>query len=124
MPYRILADLVVVAHLGFIVFVMAGALLALRWPRAAWVHLPAAAWGVGIELFGWTCPLTPLEHWLRAAAGGEAYGGGFVEHYVLPVVYPPGLTRSVQTALGAIVLATNLVLYGLVWRSWRRRRHR
>lgn len=124
MPYRGLADLVLVAHLGFILFVMAGALLALRWPRAAWVHLPAAAWGVAIELFGWTCPLTPLENWLRAAAGAQTYPGGFVEQYVLPVVYPPGLTRTVQTALGGIVLATNLVLYSLAWRRWRRRTRR
>jgi uncharacterized membrane protein YhhN len=95
MLYRWLADLVVVLHFGFVLFVVGGGLLALRWPRLARVHLPTAVWGVLIEFGGWLCPLTPLENWLRRRSGGAGYAGGFVEHYVLPVLYPSGLTRGV-----------------------------
>jgi len=121
MPYAALADLVLTLHLGFVVFAVAGGLLVLRWPRLAWVHLPAAAWGVAIELFGWTCPLTPLENELRRAAGAGAYTGGFVEHYLVPVVYPPGLTRTVQVALGVGLAAGNAGVYALAWRRRQRR---
>ncbi|SOY53140.1 conserved hypothetical protein; putative membrane protein [Cupriavidus taiwanensis] len=116
-----LADLVVIAHALFIVFVVAGGLLVLRWPRAAWVHLPAAVWGVLIEWAGWICPLTPLENTLRRAAGQAGYGGGFVERYLLPLIYPAGLTPAVQLWLGLAVLVVNVAVYAL-W--WRRRRHR
>jgi len=119
MPYAALADLVLIVHLGFVVFVVAGGLLVLRWPRVAWVHLPAAAWGVAIELFGWTCPLTPLENELRQAAGAAAYTGSFVEHYLVPVVYPPGLTRAVQIALGVALAALSAGVYALAWRRHR-----
>jgi hypothetical protein len=113
---RILADVVVGVHALFVAFVVAGGLLALRWPWVAAVHLPAAVWGALIELQGWVCPLTPLEKSLRAAAGEAGYQGGFIEHYLLPVLYPAGLTRSVQVVLGSLVVVINLVIYGLVVR--------
>jgi hypothetical protein len=124
MIYRLLADLVVALHLAFVVFVMLGGLLALRWPRASWVHVPAAAWGVTIELGGWVCPLTPLENALRRAAGEAGYAGGFVERYLLPVVYPGGLTREVQLVLAAAVVGVNVVVYALAWQHRARSRGR
>lgn len=119
MSYRVLADLVVVLHLGFVVFVVLGGLLVLRWGWVAWLHLPAALWGALIEFGGWVCPLTPLEQWLRRRAGESGYEGGFVEHYVLPVLYPGELTRELQIALGAGVVVVNLGIYA--WVLWRRR---
>lgn len=116
------ADLVVLAHLAFIVFVVLGGLLVIRWPRVAWLHLPAAAWGAVVELTGRVCPLTPLENRLRAAAGSAGYEGGFIEHYLIPLVYPPGLTRTHQIALGALVIIVNLGLYALAIRRTRQRR--
>lgn len=121
MIYRLAADLVVVVHLGFVAFVLFGALLVLRWPRAAWVHLPVAVYGAAIEFVGWVCPLTPLENHLRRRGGEAGYPGGFVEHYLLPVLYPSGLTKEVQITLGLIVLALNLGIYAIVLRRWRRR---
>jgi hypothetical protein len=121
MPYGALADAVLVLHLCFIVFVVSGGLLALRWRRVAWLHLPAAGWGALVQLAGWICPLTPLENALRRAAGGEGYETTFVERYLIPVVYPDALTREVQIGLGLLVLAVNAGVYGLVWRRWRRR---
>lgn len=120
MPYRLLADAVLVLHLLFVAFVVAGGLLALRWPRAAWLHLPALAWGLAIEFIGWTCPLTPLENTLRRWGGEAGYGGGFIDHYLLPLLYPPALTRELQWTLGAGLVAFNLLVYALVLR---RRRH-
>ncbi len=120
MIYRLLADALVVGHLGFVFFVVAGALPALRWPRVAWIHLPCAIWGAGIELVGGVCPLTPLENRLRAAAGQNGYEGGFVEHYLLPILYPGGLTREIQVLLGVAVVLINVVVYG--WLLLRRRR--
>ena len=120
MIQRILADAVVALHLAFIVFVVAGGLLALRWRWAPLVHLPAAAWGVFVEVTGRVCPLTPLENSLRQAAGASGYTGGFVEHYVVPIVYPAGLTPSVQLALAAVVVVANVIVYAAV--GWRRRR--
>jgi hypothetical protein len=121
MPYTLLADAVVVMHLGFVAFVVCGGLLALwrRW--AAFVHLPAAAWGVYIELTGGICPLTPLENRLRALGGESAYSGDFVERYLMPVLYPAGLERDSQTTLGLLALALNIALYVWVWRRSRRR---
>ena len=122
MAYRALADLVVAVHLAFVLFVVGGGLLVLRWPRLAWLHLPAAAWGAVVELAGWVCPLTPLENALRERAGLAAYSGDFVARYVLPVLYPGDLTRTVQLARGSAVLLVNAAVYGrLVWR-WRRSR--
>lgn len=120
--YRIAADLVVVVHLAFVLFVVGGGLFVLRRPRVAWVHLPVAAYGALIELVGWICPLTPLENRLRRAAGEEGYEGGFVEHYLLPVLYPERLTPRVQLVLGLLVILVNAAVYG--WVLHRRRRGR
>lgn len=119
--FRLLADLVVLVHLAFVVFVVAGGLLVWRRPRWLWLHLPAAAWGAVVELGGFVCPLTPLERALRRRAGEAPYGGSFVEEYVLPLLYPVGLTRELQWVLGAGVLAVNGLVYGLLWRRWRAR---
>ncbi len=113
------ADLVALGHLFFVLFVVLGGLLVLRWRWLAWVHLPCAVWGVLIEFSGWVCPLTPLENRLRRLAGEAGYAGGFVEHYLLPLLYPAGLTRSVQIGLGLFALLINLAVY--LWILRRRR---
>ena len=118
MSLAVLADLVLVAHLGFLLLVIFGALLALRWRWAPLVHMPALIWGAWIELTGGICPLTPLENDLRRAAGGSGYEESFIEHYIVPVIYPPGLTPAIQTGLGAALILWNLVLYGWVVRRW------
>ncbi|MHB1374434.1 MAG: DUF2784 domain-containing protein [Thauera sp.] len=120
MLHRFAADAVLVLHLAFIVFVLVGGLLALRWRRAPWLHLPAAAWGVYIELSGGLCPLTPLENSLRRAAGEAGYAGGFIEHYLLPVIYPAGLTHEIQYLLAAIVVGVNVLAYAWVLAARRR----
>jgi hypothetical protein len=117
--YRLLADAVLLAHAAFVAFVVLGGLLTLRWPRLAWLHLPAAPWGAGIEFAGGICPLTPLENHWRRLAGEQGYAGGFIEHYVLALLYPDGLTREVQLALGILVLAINAAIYAFVWRRKR-----
>ena len=117
MWYRLLADLVLLLHLTFVLFVVAGGLLVLRWPRMAWLHLPAAAWGAVVELTGWICPLTPLENELRVLAGVDTYGAGFIEHYILSLLYPAGLTRDVQVILGMIVIGVNAAVYGWLGRG-------
>ena len=111
MGYRLAADALVLAHGAFILFAVFGGLLALRWRWLALLHLPAAAWAVLVEAAGWICPLTPLEVSLRIAAGQAGYQGGFVEHYLVPVIYPAGLTRGLQFALAAFVLAVNAGVY-------------
>jgi hypothetical protein len=116
LPYGVLADLVLVVHLGFVLFVALGGLLVFRWPRLAWIHLPAAAWGALIEFTGGLCPLTPLENHLRRLAGEAGYAGGFVEHYVTAVLYPGGLTRGAQLVLGTLVLLVNAVIYRRILR--------
>ncbi|MHB8707575.1 MAG: DUF2784 domain-containing protein [Desulfuromonadales bacterium] len=117
MSSRLVADFIVIVHLAFIVFVILGGLLALRWRPVVLLHLPAVLWGALIEFTGGICPLTPLEQRLRQAAGETGYGGGFVEHYVIPVIYPHWLTRPTQLALGLFVIAVNLAVYSwLVWR--------
>jgi hypothetical protein len=110
------ADLVVVVHFAFVVFVVLGGLLVLRWPKVAYLHIPAAVWGAAIEFAGWICPLTPLEHWLRGRGGGATYSGGFIEHYILPLLYPSALTRTIQILLGLLVLVVNLLVYWYVIR--------
>lgn len=111
MIYRLLADLVVVLHLGFVLFVALGGLL-VRWRRAAAiVHLPCAAYGAAIEVWGWICPLTPLENRLRALGGARGYAGGFVEHYLVPLVYPAPLTHGAQLLLGLLVVVLNAAIY-------------
>ena len=121
MIYRWLADVVVLVHGAFVVFVMAGAFLALRWRWLVWLHVPAAVWGVLIEYAGWICPLTPLENALRARAGESGYTGDFVEHYVLRALYPAGLTHAAQWALGSLALGVNIVAYTLLIRQSRLR---
>lgn len=121
---RLLADLVVGVHFAFVLFVVLGGLLVLRWRALAWLHLPAALWGAAIEFAGWICPLTPLENHLRRLAGQAGYSGGFVENYILPVLYPAGLTRGVQIGLGVAVFAINTAVYTWVFVLARRRRHR
>jgi len=121
MIHRLAADAVLLLHLGFILFVLLGGLLALRWRRAPLLHLPAAGWGVYVELSGSLCPLTPLENHLRIAAGEAGYAGGFIEHYLLPVIYPAGLTPEIQYMLAAIALGVNALVYAWVWSARRRR---
>ncbi len=121
MLHGILADLVVVVHFAFVVFVVAGGALAFRWPWIPWLHLPAAVWGVLLEFQGWICPLTPLEQELRRRAGEAGYAGGFVEHYLLPILYPGGLTREIQIALGVLVVVINAGVYGGLLLRKRRR---
>lgn len=111
MPYHFLAELVVLLHAAFVLMVVFGGFAVLRWPRLAWIHLPAAAWGALIEIAGWVCPLTPLENKLRQMSGQPGYGGGFIEHYVVPVLYPPGLTREIQVGLGIAVVLLNSAVY-------------
>jgi hypothetical protein len=122
MPYRFFADALVVFHLAFVTFVIFGGLLVVRWPRAAFAHLPAAAWGVFIEWSGLLCPLTPLENHLRELGNEAGYQGSFVNHYVMPVLYPEGLTREIQFILGAGILILNVTLYVITARRLRRER--
>lgn len=124
MPYALLADLVVVLHGLFIVFVVLGGILALRWRWVIWLHLPAAAWGALVELAGWWCPLTPLENRYRRMAGQEGYSGGFIETYLVPIIYPGALTREIQVALGVSVVVINVAIYAWVLRSRRAARGR
>ena len=121
MLYRLAADAVLVLHLAFVVFVVLGGILVLRWRKLAWAHLPAVAWGALIEFSGWICPLTPLEIALRHAAGDAAYAGDFVEHYIVTLLYPESLTRDVQVALGIVVVLLNAVIYGAVLQRQHRR---
>lgn len=119
--FRLAADLVVVLHAAFVLFVLAGGVLVLRWRWSAWVHLPAVAWGVLVEYAGWICPLTPLEDELRRRAGAAVYSGDFIGRHVLPLLYPATLTRQTQLLLGSLALVVNVVVY---WRVIRRRRSR
>jgi hypothetical protein len=112
--YQLLADTVVLLHLGFILFVAVGWMAVARWWRVAFLHLPAVAWGALVEIGGWYCPLTSLEIWFRRQAGVGGYGGGFVDRYVVPIVYPESLPRGVQIGLGLAVLAINGVAYGRI----------
>jgi len=118
---RFTADVIVLLHLAFILFVAVGGLFVLRWPKLAWAHLPAVVWGALIELAGWICPLTPLENRLRAAAGDVAYTGGFIDRYIMPIVYPAGLTRGIQLGLAAAVVIVNLIFYGTLMIRRKRR---
>jgi hypothetical protein len=114
--YGLLADLTVLLHAAFILFAVFGGLLAVRWPRIAWLHVPAVLWAAFMEFSGRICPLTPLENHYRELAGENGYTGGFIEHYILPVIYPAGLTRDIQLGLGLGVLVVNIVAYGIVIR--------
>ena len=116
MIFRLLADAVVVLHAAFVIFVVFGGFVVLRWRWVVWLHAPAAVWGALVELGGWICPLTPLENWLRGRAGDAGYSGGFIEHYVLHVLYPSGLTRTAQWILGGAVVVINVAVYSRVLR--------
>ena len=120
MPYRLLADAVLIVHVTYIAFAVLGGLLVLRWRRVAWIHVPALVWAIAIEYAGWWCPLTPLENRFRTLSGSGAYETGFVERYLLPLIYPVGLTRKVQIALGTFVLLVNVGVYLWVLRAPRR----
>jgi hypothetical protein len=119
MTYRLLADALVLFHFAFVVFAVMGGLLAFRWRWVPLLHLPALTWSAAVEFNGWDCPLTPWENALRVAGGEAGYSGGFIEHYLLPVLYPAALTRELQWTLGTALVAFNLVVYLLLW--WRRR---
>jgi len=116
MIYRALAGLVVALHMAFVLFAALGGFLALKWRRAAWFHIPAALWAALIEFAGWECPLTPLENWLRRLGGEAGYQTGFIEHYLIPVIYPASFTRGLHVALGFLVLGVNLAIYWTIWR--------
>ena len=122
MRYRLLADALVVLHFAFIAFAIGGGLLVLARRWLAWLHLPVAAWALWTEFTASICPLTPWEQALRHAAGQAGYRGGFVEHYLIPVIYPPGLTPALQVELGVAVFAINAAIYVFVWRRWRQER--
>jgi hypothetical protein len=124
MIHRIAADLVLLLHLAFIVFVVLGGGLVLIRPRLSWVHLPAVIWGAFVELAGLVCPLTPLENRLRVASGSAGYTGGFIDRHLIPVVYPPDLSRPIQIALGLAVVLINAVFYALLVRRGYRPRGR
>jgi hypothetical protein len=121
MGYSLLADLTVLVHLLFVLFVVFGGIAVLRRPWLAWVHLPAAIWGATVELMGWVCPLTPLEGHFRRLGGESGYGGGFIQHYLEPLLYPLGLTAERQVLLGLGVVGITAVVYA---RFWQQRRHR
>ncbi|MGO4395308.1 DUF2784 domain-containing protein [Variovorax sp. M-6] len=114
MTDRLLADAVLLLHGLFILFAVLGGLLVWRWPRLAWLHLPAVAWAACVAVTGWDCPLTPLEIALRRSAGEAGYSGGFIDHYLLGTIYPEGLTRPVQVASGVGVALLNAVVYALL----------
>lgn len=120
MPYRIAADLVLAAHLGFILFVVLGGLLAVRFRWMIFVHLPAAFWGAFVEISGRICPLTIWENSFRRSAGESGYTDSFVEHYLLPIIYPQGLTRSVQLWLAGLVIIANVVIYAWLLYRWKK----
>lgn len=123
MLHRWLADAILVLHFAFVVFVVLGGLLVLRWPRLAWLHVPVALYGATIEFLGFICPLTPLENSLRRAGGEAGYEGGFIEHYMTAALYPEGLTREVQLILGVGVIVLNAGIYALLVRRRMRARH-
>ena len=116
MTYHLAATAIALLHLAFIAFVLLGAFLVLKWPKLMWVHVPAAVWGVLIEFGGWWCPLTKWENQFLRAAGRAGYDTGFVAHYIMPIIYPPGLTRGMEIALGIIVLVVNVAVYVRVFR--------
>ena len=119
MAFRLLADATVVIHFAFVLFVVAGGLLVLRWPRLAFVHLPAAIWGAWVEFAGWICPLTPIENWLRRRGGEAVYTASFVDQYITPILYPSSLSREIQWVLGGVVVTVNVCVYLLILRRVR-----
>jgi len=122
MLYGILSDIVVLIHLAFAFFAVLGAVLIIWWRWVVWLHLPAVLWAIWIELTGGVCPLTPLENWLRNRAGQGGYRGDFVQHYLMPMLYPVDLTRNIQILLGLVVIFINAALYGYLFYQYRRRK--
>ena len=118
MPYSLLADLVIILHFLFVIFAVIGALLAFKWRKIIWIHIPVVIWAAYIEFSNQICPLTPLEKSLRMKGGESSYTGGFIEHYIIPVLYPPGLTSEIQLLLGCLVLIINIVIYWYVVRYY------
>lgn len=114
--YNLLANTVIAVHFLFIVFVVCGGLFVICWPRMAFVHLPAIAWGAAVEIFGWICPLTPLENYLRQLADGGSYSGDFIAQYLLPIIYPENMTATMQQILGGLVITINIIFYALAIR--------
>ena len=114
--HLLLAELIVILHLLFIVFAMFGGLLVIKWPRLVWLHIPVVVWGALTEFLGLICPLTPLEIWLRQQAGADPYQGGFISHYLMPLIYPPGLTPGMQWLLGGGLVIFNILIYTWVYR--------
>ena len=119
MIYRIAADLVVLIHFAFIIFVVVGGFLVIRWHKVSLLHIPAAVWGVLIEFTGGICPLTPLENQLRLMGGEAGFSGGFIDKYIIPLIYSDELTRTIQIMLGSIVIVINVLVYGYL--LWKRR---
>jgi len=117
--YSIIADIVVIIHFLFILFVVMGGVLVLRWPKLAWVHLPAVVWGALVELRGWICPLTPLENYFRDLAGKNVYSGDFIEKYLLPIIYPATITPFIQQILGTAVILFNVIIYHSIIKKYR-----
>ena len=120
--YLLLADLIVLIHFLFVVFALLGGILVLKWKKLIWLHLPALLWGIFIEFSGWICPLTPLEIQLRRLAGADLYQGGFISHYLVPLIYPPGLTPDTQWLLGGILITVNIAIYSWVFICRQKRR--
>ena len=114
----LLADLILIVHALFIVFVIFGGLIVLKWHKVLWLHIPCAIWGALIEFFGWICPLTYLENYFRQLGNVNYYEGSFIQHYLMPMIYPPGLTTDIQILLGVTVIVINLIVYCFVWRYW------
>lgn len=124
MLYSLLADIIVIIHLAFIIFVVLGGILVLKWKRIIWLHIPAAIWGALIEFMGWICPLTPLENRFRMMAGDSGYTGDFIARYILPLIYPGALTRGIQILLGVFVIVINIAIYAyIIWRYVARRKN-
>jgi hypothetical protein len=119
--YSLLADLVLVAHLAFVLFALLGGALVWRYPRVLWVHLPVLIWGVVVEWANWICPLTPLENHLLRLGGAAGYAGGFVERFASRILYPESLTVPLRYTLGAVLIAVNMAIYGAVMMRKRRR---
>ena len=122
--YNVLANAILLAHLLFIAFVICGGLLVIRCPRLTVVHLPAAVWGAVVEIFGWVCPLTPLENHFSLLAGNSSYSGDFIARYLIPVIYPENLTATIQQVFGGLVIIINLIFYIITMRKFQSRKHR
>ncbi len=117
--FRVAADAIVMLHVAFVAFVVFGGVLLIRWRWLLWLHMPAVVWGVTIEFAGWICPLTPLENYLRQRGGAVQYQGEFIEHYIMPLLYPARLTRGIQALLGSLALALNVFVYWIALKRWR-----